>query len=188
MRGWWGEQEVSARWAGDEREVSSSWSSRTSPLHHTPPPSSNAQPLKTWPWSLQSNMLKKILPKVQQTQMAAGENWKKWSNFKRPEDPLNLVQIKNPFGSFLYNPQAYAWWVLPFFQWKSWILKHPIEHSADSPQCLLFHFLLRRLRIHLQKHRLFSEGVKLGWTLCLRLQLSFVSAQNCGMRWENIVG
>ena len=102
-------------WAGDEREVSSSWSSRTSPLHHTPPPSSNAQPLKTWPWSLQINMLKKILPKVQQTQMAAGENWKKWSNFKRLEDPLNLVKIKNPFGSFECDPQAYAWWVPPFF-------------------------------------------------------------------------
>ena len=77
MRGWWGEQEVSGRWAGDEREVSSSWSSRTPPLHHTPSPSSNAQPLKTWPWSLQSNMLKKILPKVQQTQTVAGENWQK---------------------------------------------------------------------------------------------------------------
>ena len=70
----WEGGEVSRRWAGDEREVSSSWNS---PLHHTPPPSSNAQPLKTWPWSLQSNMLKKILPKVQQTQMAAIENWQK---------------------------------------------------------------------------------------------------------------
>ena len=70
-------------------------------------------------------MLKKILPKVQQTQMAAGENWKKWSNFKRPEDPLNLVQIKNPSGSFMYNPQAYAWWVPPFFSMKILNLETP---------------------------------------------------------------
>ena len=26
-----------------------------------------------------------------------------------------MVEIKNPFGSFLYNPQADAWWVPPFF-------------------------------------------------------------------------
>ena len=43
---------------------------------------------------------------------------KKWSTFKRPEDPLNLVQIKNPFGSFQCDPQAYAWWVPPFFSMK----------------------------------------------------------------------
>ena len=37
------------------------------------------------------------------------------SNFKWPEDPLNLVEIKNPFGSFQTNPKADAWWVPPFF-------------------------------------------------------------------------
>ena len=41
-----------------------------------------------------------------------------WPIFKWPEDPLNLVEIKNPFGSFLYNPQADAWWVPPFFLMK----------------------------------------------------------------------
>ena len=49
----------------------------------------------------------------------------KWSNFKRPEDPLNLVQIKNPFGSFQCNPQAYAWWVPPFFLMKILNLETP---------------------------------------------------------------
>ena len=37
------------------------------------------------------------------------------SNFKWPEDPLNLVEIKNPYGSFHYNPPADAWWVEIFF-------------------------------------------------------------------------
>ena len=44
------------------------------------------------------------------------------SNFKWPEDPLNLVEIKNPFGSFQTNPKAYAWWVPPFFFWKKLFL------------------------------------------------------------------
>ena len=50
---------------------------------------------------------------------------KKWPNFKRPEDPLNLVQIKNPFGSFQCDPQAYAWWVPPFFSMKILNLETP---------------------------------------------------------------
>ena len=45
-------------------------------------------------------MLKKILPKVQQTQMAAVvKTGKKWSNFEWLLDPLNFVKIKNPFKS-----------------------------------------------------------------------------------------
>ena len=36
-------------------------------------------------------------------------------NFKWPEDPLNMVQIKNPFGFLQTNPKADAWWVPPFF-------------------------------------------------------------------------
>ena len=37
------------------------------------------------------------------------------SNFKWPEDPLNLVKIKNPFWSFPYNLMANAWWVQLFW-------------------------------------------------------------------------
>ena len=36
------------------------------------------------------------------------------SNFKWLEAALNLVEIKNPFGSVQTNPQADAWWV-PLF-------------------------------------------------------------------------
>ena len=37
------------------------------------------------------------------------------SNFKWPEDPLNLVKIKNPLGSFQSYPKADAWGVPRFF-------------------------------------------------------------------------
>ena len=37
------------------------------------------------------------------------------NNFKWPEDPLNMVQIKNPFGSLQTNPKTDAWWVPTFF-------------------------------------------------------------------------
>ena len=36
---------------------------------------------------------------------------RKSSNFKWLEAALNLVKIKNPFGSVQTNPQADAWWV-----------------------------------------------------------------------------
>ena len=39
---------------------------------------------------------------------------RKSSNFKWLEAALNLVKIKNPFGSVQTNPQADAWWV-PLF-------------------------------------------------------------------------
>ena len=37
----------------------------------------------------------------------------KWSKLKRLEDPLNLVEIKNPFGFFQTNLMADDWWVPP---------------------------------------------------------------------------
>ena len=43
-----------------------------------------------------------------------------------------MVQIKNPFGSLQTNPKADAWWVPPFFFWKSVFVKHP---SADACFC-----------------------------------------------------
>jgi len=39
---------------------------------------------------------------------------RKSSNFKWLEAALNLVKIKNPFGSVQNNPQADAWWVSLF--------------------------------------------------------------------------
>ena len=59
---------------------------------------------------------------------------KKWPNFKRPEDPLNLVQIKNPFGSFQCDPQAYAWWVPPFFWMKI------LNFGTPYPTCWIYRF------------------------------------------------
>ena len=47
------------------------------------------------------------------------------SNFKWPEDPLNMVQIKNPLGSLQTNPKADAWWVPPFFFEKSCFCETP---------------------------------------------------------------
>ena len=56
------------------------------------------------------------------------------SNFKWPEDPLNLVKIKNPFGSFQTNPKADAGWVPPFFFEKVVFVKHP---SATPPSVMV---------------------------------------------------
>ena len=52
------------------------------------------------------------------------------SNFKWLEAALNLVEIKNPFGSVQTNPQANAWWVPLFislkkvFFWNTLIITH----------------------------------------------------------------
>ena len=54
------------------------------------------------------------------------------SNFRWPEDPLNLVEIKNHFGSFQTNPKADAWWVPPFFFFEKVVfVKHPSEHAES---------------------------------------------------------
>ena len=49
-----------------------------------------------------------------------------------PKDPLNLVQIKNPFGFLQTKPQADAWWValISFFK-KFFFLEHPsVQNDA----------------------------------------------------------
>ena len=47
------------------------------------------------------------------------------SNFKWLEAALNLVEIKNPFGSVQTNPQADAWWVPLLFLKEVFFFKHP---------------------------------------------------------------
>ena len=47
------------------------------------------------------------------------------SNFKRPEDPLNFVGIKNSFGSLQTNSKADDWWVPPFLFLKKCFLETP---------------------------------------------------------------
>ena len=55
------------------------------------------------------------------------------SNFKWLEAALNLVEIKNPFGSVHTNRQADAWWVPLFiFFEKKVFLELPIEASHFS--------------------------------------------------------
>ena len=57
---------------------------------------------------------------------------KKWSKRKWLEDPLNFVEIKNPFGSLQTNPQADAWWVRIFFVFeKKCLLVHPNIQSLS---------------------------------------------------------
>ena len=53
------------------------------------------------------------------------------SNFRWPEDPLNLVETKNPFGSFQTNPKADAWWVPPFFFLKKWFFETSLSAPTD---------------------------------------------------------
>ena len=50
----------------------------------------------------------------------------KWSKQKWIKDPLNIVKIKNPSGSFQTNPQPDTWWVA-FFK-KHVFMKQPIPH------------------------------------------------------------
>ena len=47
------------------------------------------------------------------------------SNFKWLEAALNLVEIKNPFGSVQTNPQADAWWVPLFIFLKKCFFETP---------------------------------------------------------------
>ena len=122
MRGGWGEQEVSGRWAGGEQGMSGKWAVvEVQELHlcitlHLL--------LRTLNLSrLDLDLCKAICWRKYCQRYNRPRRWqvktgKKWPNFKRPEDPLNLVQIKNPFGSFQCDPQAYAWWVPPFFLMK----------------------------------------------------------------------
>ena len=50
------------------------------------------------------------------------------------EDPLKIVEIKNPFGFLQTNPQADAWWVgLYWFLKKVFLVVHPSTHT----QCVL---------------------------------------------------
>ena len=56
-------------------------------------------------------------------------------NFKWPEDPINLVKIKNHFGSLQTNPQADDWWVPPFFCWKKVFCETPLP--AAHSRCYL---------------------------------------------------
>ena len=51
------------------------------------------------------------------------------SNFKWLEAALNLVEIKNPFGSVQTNPQADAWWVPLFILLKRVFFKNPNEQA-----------------------------------------------------------
>ena len=115
----WEGGEVSRRWAGGEQEMSGRWAVvEVQELHLciTLHPLLRTLNLSRLDLDLcKAICWRKYCQRYKQTQMAAGENWKKWSNFKRLEDPLNLVKIKNPFGSCQCDPQAYAWWVPPFF-------------------------------------------------------------------------
>ena len=56
--------------------------------------------------------------------------------FKWPEDPLNLVKIKNPFGCLQTNPLENAWWVGLFYFAKKTFLVHPTEHLVCLFVCL----------------------------------------------------
>ena len=51
----------------------------------------------------------------------SGELWGVWWL----EDPLNFVEIKNPFGSFQSNLMADAWWVPPICFWKKCFSETP---------------------------------------------------------------
>ena len=125
----WEGGEVSRRWAGGEQEMSGKWAVvEVQELHlcitlHLL--------LRTLNLSrLDLDLCKAICWRKYCQTYNRPRRWqvktgKKWPNFKRPEDPLNLVQIKNPFGSFQCNPQAYAWWVPPFFLMKILNLETP---------------------------------------------------------------
>ena len=52
-----------------------------------------------------------------------------WSTWKWLEDPLNFVEIKNPFGSLQSNLMADAWWVPPICFWKRCV--------SETPYCAL---------------------------------------------------
>ena len=47
------------------------------------------------------------------------------SNFKWLKAALNLIEIKNPFGSVQTNPQADAWWVPLFIFLKKCFFETP---------------------------------------------------------------
>ena len=56
------------------------------------------------------------------------------SNFKWLEAALNLVEIKNPFGSVQTNPQADAWWVPLFIFLKKCFFETPY-YTLQYRQC-----------------------------------------------------
>ena len=66
------------------------------------------------------------------------------SNFKWPEDPLNLVKIKNRFGSIQTNPQANAWWVGHIFFLKKLYFWYTLV-NINSESCEQTNSILRRI-------------------------------------------
>ena len=61
----------------------------------------------------------RCLPQSSQRQRSRSEK------FKWLEAALNLVEIKNPFGSVQTNPQADAWWVPLFIFLKKCFFETP---------------------------------------------------------------
>ena len=87
-----------------------------------------------WFWSLQELL---VSAKALKHSMRLYDIFKIWtlrrrhrkqgriSNFKWLEAALNLVEIKNPFGSVQTNPQADAWWVPLFIFLKKCFFETP---------------------------------------------------------------
>ena len=96
------------------------------------------------------------------------------SNFKWPEDPLNLVEIKNPFGSFQTNPKADAWWVPPIFFLKKLFLWNTLQsmhsYNRESTRTSKDECLTRRCKDIATGHRPPAGGCKHFAGSCERLK------------------